>query len=399
MGRPEHRPLLLRSGHSVSICQGCKSPKELAMTSPQDNEAEVTRLRRTFRVAVVAAAVGATIGAGVVVTVVGAVFSVIDRPAAEAGKTETRTEKSKAAVQAKSTPQETQKTPPAQASAQPQPSAPPSVAPPTPRRVEDPPAPKEASCQDQTWPYLDGKCLTPADDRPTRSADTAGNGPAASPAPEPAAAAASTATPAQASAPPASAASPAAAQGAAAATPETTGSTTQPQPQPAVQPAAAVVSTGAAPSDTPADFEKKPRKKTENARREQQRRARQDDQNADRRPGTRRERDSVAARGEREHSERNSTRDSATQSSRFWSTRAVEPDDEATPRTRTTVVPARSQADVSSEEVVTTRKQRRSARSRPDSEPRVEEREIPRRDTSGDGGRDFFGGLFGGERD
>jgi len=60
-------------------------------------------------------------------------------------------------------------------------------------------------------------------------------------------------------------------------------------------------------------------------------------------------------------------------------------------------VPARSQADVS-EEVVTTRKQRRSARSRPDME-RVEEREIPRRDTSGDGSRDFFGGLFGGDRD
>jgi hypothetical protein len=370
------------------------------MTSAQDNEAEVTRLRRTFRVAVVAAAVGATIGAGVVVTVVGAVFSVIDRPAAEAGKTETRTEKSKAAVQAKSTPQETQKTPPAQASAQPQPSASPSVAPPTPRRVEDPPAPKEANCQDQTWPYLDGKCLTPADDRPTRSADTAGNGPAATPAPEPAAApAASTATPApaQASAPPATTASPAGAQSAAAATPETTGSATQPQPQPAVQPATAVVTTGAAPSDTPADFEKKPRKKTESARREQQKRTRQDDKNADRRLATRGERDSVAARGERESSERNSTRDSATQSSRFWSTRAVDPDDEATPRTRTIVVPARSQADVSSEEVVTTRKQRRSARSRP--ELRVEEREIPRRDTSGDGGRDFFGGMFGGERD
>ena len=83
------------------------------MTSAHDHEAEVTRLRRTFRVAVIAAAVGATIGAGVVVTVVGAVFSVIERPAAEAGKTEkteTRTEKSKAAVQAqKSTPQETQK--------------------------------------------------------------------------------------------------------------------------------------------------------------------------------------------------------------------------------------------------------------------------------------------------
>jgi len=70
------------------------------MTSAQDHEAEVTRLRRTFRVAVIAAAVGATIGAGVVVTVVGAVFSVIERPAAEAGKTETRTEKSKATVQA-----------------------------------------------------------------------------------------------------------------------------------------------------------------------------------------------------------------------------------------------------------------------------------------------------------
>src|ERR1700741_1510015 len=71
-----------------------RRPKEPAMTSPQDHEAEVTRLRRTFRVAVIAAAVGATIGAGVVVTVVGAVFSVIERPAAEAGKTDTRTEKS-----------------------------------------------------------------------------------------------------------------------------------------------------------------------------------------------------------------------------------------------------------------------------------------------------------------
>ncbi|HEX4555607.1 MAG TPA: hypothetical protein VH249_16560 [Xanthobacteraceae bacterium] len=356
------------------------------MTSPLDDEAEVTRLRRTFRVAVIAAAVGATIGAGVVFTVVGAVFSVIERPAAQAGKTE----KPKAAVQAqKSTPQETPKTPPVQASPQPQPSTEAAAAPPTPRRIEEPPAPKEANCQDQTWPYLDGKCLTPADDRATRSADTAVNGPAASPAPEPAPVAA-TATPA-----PAQVAAPAAS----AATPETTGSAAQPQQQPAVQPAAAVATTGAAPPDTPADLEKKPRKKTESARREQQKRARPDDKNADRRLATRGERDSVAARGDRESPERNSTRDSATQSSRFWGTRAVEPDDEAVPRTRTlVVVPARSQTDVSSEDV-TTRKQRRSARSRPDLEPRVEEREIPRRDTSGEGGRDFFGGLFGGERD
>ena len=121
---------------------------------------------------------------------------------------------------------------------------------------------------------------------------------------------------------------------------------------------------------------------------------------ADRRLATRGERDLGAARGDRNSSERNSTRDAATQSSRFSGTRAPEPDDEAAPRTRTIVVgPARSQTDVSSEDVVTTRKQRRSARSRPDLEPRVEEREILRRDTSGDGGRDFFGGLFGGERD
>jgi hypothetical protein len=275
------------------------------------------------------------------------------------------------------------------------------VAPPTPRRVEEPPAPREASCQDQTWPYLDSKCLTPADDRATRSADTAGNGPAASPAPEPAAApAASTATPspAQAPAPPASTASPAGAQRAIAATPETTGSAVQPQP--AVQPASAVATTGAAPPDTPADFEKKPRKKTDSSRREQQKRARPDDKSADRRLATRGERDSIAIRGDRDSSERNSNRDAAAQSSRFWGTRASEPDDEAAPRTRAMVVgPARSQTDVSSEDVVTTRKQRRSARSRPDLEPRVEEREIPRRDTSGDGGRDFFGGLFGGERD
>jgi hypothetical protein len=149
----------------------------------------------------------------------------------------------------------------------------------------------------------------------------------------------------------------------------------------------------------PADLEKKPRKKSESARREQQKRAR-DDNSADRRLATRGERDSVAARGDRDSSERNSARDSATQSSRFSGTRALEPDDEAVPRTRTlVVVPGRSPADVSSEDVVTTRKQRRSARSRPDLEPRVEQREILRRDTSGDGGRDFFGGLFGGERD
>jgi hypothetical protein len=338
------------------------------MPSEQDHAAEVMRLRRTFRVAVIAAAVGAMVGAGVVITVVRAVFSVIDRPAAQATKAENP------------------KPAPPKSSAQAQASTP--VA--SPRRVEEPPqpAPQEAACKDQTWPYLDGKCLTPADDRATRSADTAGNGPAPAPAPEPAVA------------PVASSATPAAAQRAAAVTPETTGSATQPQPQPAVQPATAVATTGAAPSDTSADFEKKPRKKTESARREQQKRARPDDNSADRRLATRGERDSVAARGDRDSSERNSARDSAAQSSRFWGTRPSEADDDAVPRTRTIVVgPGRSQADVSSEDVVTTRKQRRSARSRPDLEPRVEEREIPRRDTSGEGGRDFFGGLFGGERD
>jgi hypothetical protein len=371
---------------------GLQEPKEPAMTPAQDQETEVTRLRRTFRVAVVAAAVGAAIGAGVIVTVVGAVYSIVERPAAEARKSDTKAEKSKTAAQ-KITPQEAQKTPPAEANAQPQPSAPPAVAA-TPRRVEEPPAPREASCQDQTWPYLDGKCLTPADDSATRAADT-GNGPASAAAPEPAAPAATTATAAPAPAPPASATA-AGVQSATATTPETTGSATQS----AVQPATAVATTGAAPPDTPAELEKKPRKKSESARGEQQKHARPDDKGRDRRLVTRGERDSGAARGERETLERRPSRDAATQSSRSWGTRAIEPDDEATPRTRTlVVVPSRSQADVSEEDVVTTRRQRRSARSRPDQAPRVEEREILRRDTSGEGSRDFFGGLFGGERD
>ena len=145
-----------------------------------------------------------------------------------------------------------------------------------------------------------------------------------------------------------------------------------------------VATTGVAPSDT-SDFEKKSRKKAEDSRAAQQKRARQDDKGADRRLATRPDRDSP---------ERNSSRDAAIQSSRFWSTRTAEPDDdEVMPRTRTLViVPPRSRAEVSSEDVVTTRKQRRSARARLEAEPRVEER-------SDDGGRDFFGGLFGGQRD
>src|SRR3981081_485796 len=153
-------------------------PQDQAMPSPQDQGAEVTRLRRSFRVDVIAAAVGASIGAGVVMTVVGAVFSVIDRPASETSKTE----KTKAALQQKSAPQEQKSTPQDQkGTAQAQASAQPSVAPPTPRRVEEPPAPKEATCKDQTWPYLDGKCLTPADDRAPPPADVATSGPAAAP--------------------------------------------------------------------------------------------------------------------------------------------------------------------------------------------------------------------------
>jgi hypothetical protein len=357
------------------------SPQDPAVPSPQGQEGEVVRLRRTFRVAVVAAAVGASIGAAVIMTVVGAVVSVIDRPASEASKTE----KTKAALQQKNTPQEQKGT--AQASAQP------SAAPPTPRRVEESPAPKEATCKDQTWPYLDGKCLTPADDR-APPADVATTGPAAAPpvaaqSPATPAASALAPTPAQASASPASGPSPAIAQTSATARPETTGSAVQ-SPQPA-QPATGVATTGTgvattgvAPSDTP-DFDKKSRKKAEDSRAAQQKRARQDDKGADRRLATRPDRDSP---------ERNSSRDAAAQSSRFWSTRAAEPDDEGVmPRTRTLViVPPRSRAEVSSEDVATTRKQRRSARPRLEAEPRVEER-------LDDGGRDFFGGLFGGQRD
>lgn len=62
-------------------------------------------------------------------------------------------------------------------------------------------------------------------------------------------------------------------------------------------------------------------------------------------------------------------------------------------------MPARSQADLSSEDFGTTRKQHRFARAPPEFQSRVEEREIVRRDTLGGGGCDFFGGLFGGERD
>jgi hypothetical protein len=348
------------------------------MPSPQDQEAEVTRLRRTFRVAVIAAAVGASIGAGVIMTVVGAVFSVIDRPASEASKTE----KTKAALQQKSTPQEPKGAAQAQASVQPP------VAPATPRRVEEPPVPAEATCKDQTWPYLDGKCLTPADDRASRPADVAGNSPAASPGAESPVTPAAPA-PAQAPAPPAAAA-PAITQTSATARPETTGSAVQSPPQPAPQTGTAVATTGVAPSNTPAEFEKKSRKKAEDSRAAQQKRARPDDKGADRR---------LATGSDREPAERNSSRDSAVQSSRFWGTRAPEPDDEVMPRTRTMViVPGRSRAEASSEDVVTTRKQRRPVRPRLEAEPRVEEREILRRE-SDDGGRDFFGGLFGGQRD
>src|SRR3954468_20187172 len=79
------RPLLPRFRYSIPIFRPAQEP---AMTSPQDQEDEVTRLRRSFRVAIIAAAVGASIGAGVVMTVVGAAFSVMDRPASEASKTE-----------------------------------------------------------------------------------------------------------------------------------------------------------------------------------------------------------------------------------------------------------------------------------------------------------------------
>jgi len=356
------------------------SSQDQAVHSPQGQEGEVIRLRRTFRVAVIAAAVGASIGAGVIMTVVGAVVSVIDRPASESGKTE----KTKAALQQKSTPPEQKGA--AQASAQPP------VAPPNPRRVEESPAPTEATCKDQTWPYLDGKCLTPADDRASPPADVATTGPAAAPpvaVPVTPAASPPAPAPAQAPAPPASAPAPAIVQTSATARPETTGSAAQSPPQPG--PGTGVATTGVAPSDTP-DFDKKSRKKAEDPRAAQQKRVRQDDKSGDRRLATRPDRDSP---------ERNSSRDAASQSSRFWSTRAAEPDDdEVTPRTRTlAIVPPRSRAEVSSEDVVTTKKQRRSARPRLEAEPPVEVRESVRRDTAGDGGRDFFGGLFGGQRD
>src|SRR5438105_14304662 len=56
--------------------------------STQELDAELTRMRRTFRVAVIAAAIGATVGAGVVITVVGALYSVVSGPTPETRKAE-----------------------------------------------------------------------------------------------------------------------------------------------------------------------------------------------------------------------------------------------------------------------------------------------------------------------
>src|SRR5436305_15134431 len=68
-GPAEHGPSSRVFDNSTPACEGAVALKEPAMTPAQDEESEVTRLRRTFRVAVVAAAVGASIGAGVIVTV------------------------------------------------------------------------------------------------------------------------------------------------------------------------------------------------------------------------------------------------------------------------------------------------------------------------------------------
>jgi hypothetical protein len=95
------------------------------------------RMRRTVRIAIVAAALGVTVGVIAVIIVVGAVFSMIDRPASEARRSH--------GVETTSA-----------------------------RVVAAPAAPaRKGPCQDQTWPYIESQCLTRAEGGPQPLADQA----------------------------------------------------------------------------------------------------------------------------------------------------------------------------------------------------------------------------------
>jgi len=139
--------------------------------SERELDVELARMRRSFRVAIIAAALGATVGAGVVITVVGAVFSVIDRPASDV-RTSDGAKGAPARVsqgaRSRRAEERASAEPPAQAApSQASPSqASPAQASPSPAQAS--PTPNEAQssqvpCQDQTWPHLESRCLTRAD--------------------------------------------------------------------------------------------------------------------------------------------------------------------------------------------------------------------------------------------
>ena len=124
-------------------------------------EVELTRMRRSMRTAVMSAAVGATIGAGAIITVAGAVYSVVGRPAvveqAEVRKSD------QAQHRRMSVPAVTQ---PVAAQATETTGAAPASAAPTEARQD--------TCDGQTWPYLDKNCLKRVDGPTTAAAaDTA----------------------------------------------------------------------------------------------------------------------------------------------------------------------------------------------------------------------------------
>jgi hypothetical protein len=107
------------------------------MPSEQELGNELVRMRRTFRIAIVAAALGVTLSVIAVIIVIGAVFSVVDRPASEARKSD-GAETTSARVVA----------------------------------VPGAPA-RQRPCEDQTWPYLESQCLTRAKMEPQPLADQA----------------------------------------------------------------------------------------------------------------------------------------------------------------------------------------------------------------------------------
>jgi hypothetical protein len=269
-----------------------------------------------------------------------------------------------------------------------------------PRRIEQPPAPsqanRETACKDQTWPYIDGKCLTPADDSASSGArDAASAAPTAPRTPPSAVGSVVTTVPAE------SAGSPAAAQ-TAVAQPETTGaappaqpqtaSVTRPAPQPEPvsaapqsRPSADAATTGSAPADTPVFSDRKPaKKKYVRTRVEERKLARQ------------------APDGAAQHVSNRTDRDSAK--------RDAESDDRGadaampSPGTRVILLP-QQQIDVSSQGIESpaamTYRHRKSARSRPEPEVPADDVSTVRRDPPAEGGHDFFGALFGfgGQRD